>query len=196
MHVNSNYSSLEASGLSQASGVSSSGSPSSVPPPPGSQGATTTSISSPGQLFSDLQQLSQQNPTQFQSVAAQLASSFQTAAGQASGPQAQFLTNVANQLTQAAQTGTLSAPQSAGSATPAQSTAQAASTAQTASAAPAQSASSSSQSGGAHHHHHHHHGGSSQSSQVQEAFQSAISVVSQALQGGSTTGSATTPATT
>jgi hypothetical protein len=143
--------------------------PSSVPP--GMGGAGSTSISTPGQFFSQMQQLSQQNPTEFKSVAAQVAKVFQTAASEASGPQAQVLTNLANQLTQAAQTGTL---QSAQPAEASQAT---------------QSAQTSPSAGGARgHHHHHRHGAGkgsmSQSSGVQQAFQSAMQVLTQATSSG------------
>lgn len=128
--------------------------------------AATTSFSAPGQLFSELQQLSQQNPTEFKSVASQLATTFQNAASQATGSQAQFLTQLSNQFTQAAQTGTLQPPPSA------------------------QGTQGVQGSGGGHHHHHHHGGGGggggasalfgSDSSDVNQAYQSALSIVSQA----------------
>ncbi len=129
--------------------------------------ASSTSISSAGQLFSQLQQLSQSNPTEFKAVASQLATTFQTAASQTGGPQAKALTNLSDQMTQAAQTGALQAPQSG------------------------QGSSSSSGAGG---HHHHHHGGgggdgsssSSSSSAVQVALQTALGVVSQATSDGTT----------
>lgn len=137
----------------------------------GSGPAATATLSTPGQLFGELQQLSQQDPAKFKAVAAQLATTFQNAASQASGPQAQFLTQLANQFTQAAQTGTLQPPQGA------------------------QGAGASS---GGHHHHHHHGGGGggggvssivgSDSSDVNQAYQSALSIVEQAT---GATGSAT-----
>ncbi len=49
-------------------------SPSSIPPP--MAGAASTSISTPGQFFSEMQQLSQSNPTEFKTVAAAVAKSF------------------------------------------------------------------------------------------------------------------------
>lgn len=143
-------------------------SPSSIPPP--MTGAASTSISTPGQFFSEMQQLSQSNPTEFKTVAAAVAKSFQTAASQATGSQAQFLNNLANQFTQAAQTGTMPSPQGA------QSGAQG----------------SQSSSTGGHHHHHHGGGGSmSQSSSVQQAFQSAMSILEQATGSTSSTGTST-----
>jgi hypothetical protein len=131
-------------------------------------GAASTSISTPGQFFSEMQQLSQSNPTEFKTVAADVAKTFQTAASQASGPQAQLLTNLANQFTQAAQTGSLQAPQGA------------------------QSGSQAAQGSRAGTHHHHHHGGGgsiTQSSSVQQAFQSAMSSLEQATGGTPTSGS-------
>jgi hypothetical protein len=149
-------------------------SPSSIPPPMG--GAVgSASISTPGQFFSQMQQLSQSNPTEFKTVAAAVAKSFQTAASQATGSQAQFLTNLANQFTQAAQTGTMPSPQGA----------QSGGQAQGAQGSPSGSF-------GAHHHHHHGGGGSmSQSSSVQQAFQSAMSILEQATGGTSSSGSST-----
>jgi|HubBroStandDraft_5_1064220.scaffolds.fasta_scaffold384512_1 hypothetical protein len=149
----------------------SSNSPSSVPPA-ATGSAATASISTPAQFFNQLQQLSQQDPTQFKAVASQLATSFQNAASQASGPQAKALNNLANQLDQAAQTGQLQPPQSA------------------------QGAAGSSQAGGGYHHHHHHGGGGSasgQSSEVQQAFQTAVGILDQALQ---TTPSSTSTSST
>ncbi len=148
-------------------------SPSSIPPP--MAGAASTSISTPGQFFSEMQQLSQSNPTEFKTVAAAVAKSFQTAASQATGSQAQFLNNLANQFTQAAQTGTMPSPQGAQSGGQAQ-------------------GAQGSQSGSAGGHHHHHHGGGgsmSQSSSVQQAFQSAMSILQQATSGTSSFGSST-----
>jgi hypothetical protein len=114
-----------------------------------------------------LQQLSQQNPTEFRAVATQLATNFRNAAGQASGQQAQFLSNLANQFSQAAQTGQLQPPSGTSSATQG-------------SAAPTQAANSGAgQAVGGHHHHHHHGGGGA----IQQAFQSAQSILQQALQG-------------
>jgi hypothetical protein len=136
----------------------------------GSGPAATASLSTPGQLFGELQQLSQQDPAKFKAVAAQLATNFQNAASQASGPQAQFLTQLANQFTQASQTGTLQPPPGAQGAQGAQGVGGAA---------------------GGHHHHHHHGGGgggaggalsalAGDSSDVNQAYQSALSIVSQA----------------
>ncbi|MGD0679297.1 MAG: hypothetical protein ABSC94_28210 [Polyangiaceae bacterium] len=151
------------------------------------EGAANVSISTAGQFYSDMQQLSQQNPDEFQTVAAQVAASFQNAASQTTGSQAQFLTTLANQFNQAAQTGSLDPTQSASSAEAAQ-------------AVHGVQAASPNPSGGSTgaHHHHHRHGGSdaltAPSGAVQQAFESAMGVLSQSVQGASTatsSGSAT-----
>jgi len=74
-------------------------------------GAATVTISTPGKFFSEMQYLSQQDPGEFKAVAAQVATNFQTAANQAVGVEAQFLTHLANQFTRAAQTGSLQPPE-------------------------------------------------------------------------------------
>src|ERR1019366_379272 len=138
--------------------------------------AAPAAISPPAQFMSQMQQLSQTDPSQFKAVAASVATSFQNAAAQASGSQAQVLTGLASQFTQAAHTGTLPAPQAS---TP------------VASVQGAQGASA----GHAGAHHHHHHGGgasATQSSSVQEAFQDAMNVLTQATQGTSSSTSSST----
>lgn len=199
MNIHTSYSSAGAQGPSALGAV---GGPSSSSASQSTEdGATSTSISAGGQLFSELQQLSQQSPAEFKTVAAQLAKTFQSAASQTSGAQAELLTGLANQLGQASQTGTLSPPEGASNASGASSaassttavsgTAQAAST--SAQSAAAQGVTASGHSHGALHHAHrrHHHGGAAQSPQVQQAFQDALSVVGQAL-GSSSTSSTTT----
>jgi hypothetical protein len=174
MNINSLFGSQATAPTSNVGAVNpSSAGVSSVPPPMG--GAATAAISTPGQFLSQMQQLSQQNPTEFKAVAAQVATSFQKAASQATGPQAQFLTNLANQFSQAAQTGSLPTPPGA------------------AQGAEAVSAGQAGGSAGAHHHPHHHGGGSAQFSDVQQAFQTAMSILSQATSGA--TPSATAPST-
>ncbi len=147
----------------------------SVPPPVG--GAESATISTPGQLFSELQQLSQSDPTKFKAVAGQLATSFQNAAANATGPEAKMLTNLANTFSAASQSGTLQPPQAQ---------------------AGAAQAGGASGSGGAHHHHHHHgggSGGSGQSSAMDQAFQNAMTILTQATQGTSATTSTLTSTT-
>src|ERR1700683_4273940 len=56
---------------------------------------SSASISGPGQLLSDLQQLHTQNPTAFQQVVTQIVSQLQAAAQQAEGPQSTFQSNLA-----------------------------------------------------------------------------------------------------
>jgi len=56
-------------------------------------------------LLSELQQLQQTNPTQFKTVMADIASTLQADAKNATGTQATFLNNLATQFSQAAQTG-------------------------------------------------------------------------------------------
>jgi hypothetical protein len=174
MNINSLYESLATTSTSNVGAVSpNSGRKSSIPPAMG--GAATASISTPGQFMSEMQQLSQQNPTEFKAVAAQIAKSFQNAASQASGPQAQFLSNLANQFDQASQTGTLQPTQGtqAGQATQG-----------------GQGAATSQGSGATGAHHHRHHGGGSsmtQSSAIQQAFQGAMNILNQATSGAPTT---------
>jgi hypothetical protein len=185
MNINSLYGSIASMPTTTSTGAvsPSSASISSIPPPIG--GAATASISTPGQFLSQMQELSQQNPTEFKAVAAQVATSFQNAASQASGSQAQFLTNLANQFSQAAQTGSLQPPQGAQSAQAPQG---------------AQGVQASQSSGGVGTHHHHHHGGGggsmSQSSDVQQAFLSAMSILTQATQGASASASSVSSAST
>jgi hypothetical protein len=140
-------------------------------------GSDTSSarISGPAQFFSEMERLSQRNPNRFKAVAAQVATAFQNAAGQASGRQAQALTALANQFSQAAQTGSLRPPQAAASTSP--------------------SGHSAPSAAGSHHHHRRPDGGGGSSS-VQKAFQSALSIVDQALQGSSSgSSSSSTPST-
>jgi hypothetical protein len=67
----------------------------------------SATISSLGQLFSSLNQLQTQNPTEFKQIATQLASELQTASQQQSGSTSQFLTQLSSTLEQAATTGSL-----------------------------------------------------------------------------------------
>jgi hypothetical protein len=165
--------------------------PSSVPPP--MQGAGTATISPRGQFFSELQELSQQDPTQFKAVAAQLSTNFQNAASQASGPQAKLLGSLANQFAQAAQTGSLTPPQGGAQSQP---------TSPAQATQPTRAADGSTGAPAPHHPHHHHYrgGGASegtgQASEVQQAFQNAMNILSQAMQGTSSTGAASTSTST
>jgi len=193
MNINNLYGAVGGSSISSvgSTGGVPSASPSSIPPPMSAgAGASSATISGPAQFFSEMEQLCQLNPTQFKAVAAQVATAFQNAAGQASGRQAQALTALANQFSQAAQTGSLQPPQAA---------AQGASQAATppASSLTTSSTGASDPSGATgigHHHHRHHHGGAGSSS-IQQAFQNALSIVDQALQGTSSGSSPSTPST-
>jgi hypothetical protein len=69
---------------------------------------SSATISGPGQLLSNLQQLQAQNPTNFQQVVSQIASQLQAAAQQAQGPQSDFLSNLAAKFQSVAGGGSLS----------------------------------------------------------------------------------------
>jgi hypothetical protein len=184
MNISSLYGSFGTTATSNVAAVGqASASPSSVPP--AAAGAATTSISAQGQFFSEMQQLSQTNPTEFKAVASQVAASFQSAASQATGQQAQFLSNLAGTFTQAAQTGSLQPPSVGPSASATAS--QAAESGQGASAHGQTSipAGQPGGAGGAHHHHHRRGGGGAtlQSSSIQQAFASAMGILTQATSG-------------
>jgi hypothetical protein len=68
----------------------------------------STSISGPGQLFSDLQQLQAQNPAAFQQVTSQIATQLQAAAQQTQGPQSDYLSNLAAKFQNISSGGSLS----------------------------------------------------------------------------------------
>ena len=72
---------------------------------------SSSSISSFASLMNTLQQLSQSNPSEFQQVMANVASTLQTDASSATGSQAQFLTQLSDRFQQASQTGSMSALQ-------------------------------------------------------------------------------------
>ena len=65
-------------------------------------------ISGPGQLLSNLQQLQTQDPTKFQQAVSQIAGQLQTAAQQTQGPQSDFLTKLAAKFQSVANGGSLS----------------------------------------------------------------------------------------
>jgi len=174
MNINSLYGSIASPSLTNVGSVGAIGTSPASGAQPALSGSASATISKPGQFFSAMQQLSQQNPAQFKAVAAKVAASFQSAANQASGPQAQFLTNLANQFNQAAQSGTLAPSQGPQSPRAPQGV---------------QGAGQSGSGAGTHHHHHHGGGGGavSQSSSIEQAFQSAISILDQST-GGAPTG--------
>jgi hypothetical protein len=75
-------------------------------------------ISKPGQLFSQLSSLAQNDPDQFKAVSADIAQKLKDAAGSASGGQADFLNKIADRFQSASQSGNVSdlAPPNAGKA--------------------------------------------------------------------------------
>jgi hypothetical protein len=76
-----------------------------------SSAGDTAQISGPGQLFAQLQQLQQSNPTQFKQLTSQIAGQLQTAATQVTGGEAGFLANLATKFQTASQTGDVSSLQ-------------------------------------------------------------------------------------
>jgi hypothetical protein len=137
---------------------------SSIPPPPG---AASSSISQQGSMFSQLQQLSQQDPTRFKEVMTEMAKALRTDASQQTGPAADRLTQMASRMDQAASSGDVSqlAPQQP------QATPQGAAAYQGASGK-----------------HHHHHGGGSAGNDLQQAFEAAMSATSATTTGVTSTG--------
>lgn len=65
----------------------------------------STQLSPMASMMNQLQQLQQTDPTQFKSVMSSIAATLTTDAQNATGPQAQHLTDLANKFSQAAQTG-------------------------------------------------------------------------------------------
>ncbi|HEX4339077.1 MAG TPA: hypothetical protein VH062_24385 [Polyangiaceae bacterium] len=113
----------------------------------------TASISGPGRMFHQLQQLSESDPTKFKQVMSDMASSIRADAKNATGDEATRLSSIADRLDKVSQSGNLSdlappRPQGGGGAQ------------------------------GAHHGHHHgggHHGGGAIMSDLENAFSSATS---------------------
>jgi hypothetical protein len=75
----------------------------------GGSSGDSVQISGPGKLFSELQQLQSQNPTQFKQVTGQIAAQLQAAAHQTTGGQASFLTTLASDFQTASSTGNVAA---------------------------------------------------------------------------------------
>jgi hypothetical protein len=71
--------------------------------------ATKTSLSGPGQMFQQLQQLAQSDPTKFKEVVTAMAKSIRADAQNQTGEAATRLNDFASKLDQAAQSGDLSA---------------------------------------------------------------------------------------
>jgi hypothetical protein len=134
MNVNGISSTDQVSALDTVSNPTATTRPSSLPPP-GAGDAAVPHMSGPGKLMSKLAALKAADPEKFQTVVSDMAAKLKDAASQATGPQAQFLTNLSNKLSDVASGGDISElrPQGGGQASGAE---------------------------GVHHGgHHHHHGG-------------------------------------
>jgi hypothetical protein len=146
--------------------------PSAVSPASPLTSANATSgvnvdISKPGQLFSDLSSLAETDPDKFKAVTADIAQKLKTAAGSATGSQADTLNKIADRFQAAAQSGNASdlAPPSAGKAQ-----------------------------GGGHHHHGHHRGHSGGGGGGDAIAQTVQGIISGAL--GSSSSSSSSPTAT
>jgi len=73
-----------------------------------SSGASFRSVSKPAELMAKLSQLLQQDPAKFKQVTQQISAELKTEADRASGPQAQFLSKLSDNFSQASSTGSLS----------------------------------------------------------------------------------------
>ena len=129
--------------------------------------ASSTTVSKPGELMAKLSQLLQQDPAKFKQVTEQIADDLKTAASNASGPQASFLSKLSGDFAQAASTGSMDSlkPPAGGG-----------------------------EHNGAVHHHHGggHHGGGSGG--VEAVLSKAMDEVTQALNGATASGSTSVPA--
>jgi hypothetical protein len=157
---------------------------SSIPPANGA--SASTNISKPAELLQKLQQLQQQDPTQFKQVVSQLADSLQQVADK-SGDSNSMAARLATALKKVADTGDLSSLQSA-----MQPPGMAAAV-QSANAATGTAAPSSAQAAQKHHHGHHHGGGGGA---VAAAFSTAFSQIDAALKGNTASSNTTTNAVT
>jgi len=70
--------------------------------------AVSVDLSKPGQLFSQLQNLAQTDPTKFKEVTAEIASQLKDAAASQTGKQADFLNELAGRFDAASQSGKMS----------------------------------------------------------------------------------------
>jgi hypothetical protein len=70
--------------------------------------AVSVDLSKPGQLFSQLQNLAQTDPTKFKEVTAEIASQLKDAAASQTGKQAAFLNELAGRFDAASQSGKMS----------------------------------------------------------------------------------------
>ena len=142
---------------------------SSVPPAPEAV-AAKTHISRPGQLFSGLAQLLQQDPARFKEVAQQISEELSTAAQSSTGRASDLAQRLAERFGQAAETGDMSAFQANGER----------------------------RGVGHHHHHHHHHHVGGGSEEVRSVLENALDLVHEALNAPPSppaTDASTTPAT-
>ena len=126
-------------------------------------GQSSATISGPGQLLSDLEQLQAQNPAEFKQVVTQIASQLQAAAQQqGQTPQGQFLSKLASEFQNVANGGSLSQLQDGGSLSQLQS---------------------------AHHGHHHHHHTYNSSGQTVQSTGSSTTTSSSGTTGSGTSSS-------
>lgn len=127
---------------------------------------SSATISGPGQLLSNLQQLQSQDPTKFKQVVFQITSQLQTAAQQVQGPGSDFLANLSAKFQNVADGGSPSQLQPSSSST---------STTPITPAAPTTpSTNNASNSSVSQPHHHHHH-------QAQQAYNQASQSQSQGV---------------
>ena len=110
------HSATSTSAASDVQTASASKRQSSIPPAMGAGPAATKTISQGGGLMSKLQQLLAKDPAKFKEVVSKLATDVKTAAGKATGDQASFLTKLADNLSKAADTGSMSPLQPKGGA--------------------------------------------------------------------------------
>lgn len=109
MNINSVSSTDQLSALGSVSDQTTTNSPSSLPPPGAGIGdAAVPHMSGPGKLMSKLAALKQADPDKFQATVSDMASKLKDAAAQATGPQAQLLTNLSNKLSDIANGGDIS----------------------------------------------------------------------------------------
>jgi len=107
MNINGISSTDQISALTSVNGQTSTTRPSSMPPP-GAGDAAVAHMSGPGKLMSKLAALKEADPTKFQATVSDMAAKLKDAASQATGPQAQFLTNLSNKLSDIANGGDIS----------------------------------------------------------------------------------------
>lgn len=110
IHQTSSSSSLDLWQLLEAQASSQSGSASSSTQTSSTYSTSdSTSVSDPGKLFKELEQLSKTNPAEFKKIAASISKELTAAAKNSTDPgQAQFLTNMAAHFEKASQSGNFS----------------------------------------------------------------------------------------